>query len=183
MFAIILFYVNPFINKFMYDTYLFLLVPYYLPWEKDVALPLKKKLNSLHPSMLYAKFGSGGEAFLNFVKWLLLSPLGKGCCPSFEQFWIHFTQGNFSKESALSKLHLHLCCYLKFCQMTVIISPWKRVLPLIWIILNPLHTRQFLKRECFKQAALTSLLLSKRSPDCPIAFLFVQYEFRRISCD
>ena len=113
MFAMILFYVNPFINKFMYDTYLFLLVPYYLPWEKDVALPLKKKLNSLHPSMLYAKFGSGGEAFLNFVKWLLLSPLGKGCCPSFEQSWIQFTQGNFSKESALSNLHLHLCCYLK----------------------------------------------------------------------
>ena len=33
------------------------------------------------------------------------------------------------------------------------------------------------------QASLTSLLSSKRIPDCRIAFLFVKYEIRRICCD
>ena len=61
---------------FVFDV--FLLFRNYLPLEKGGALHLK---NSLHPRMLCAIS--------------LLSPLGKGLGPSFEETWIPFTQGCF----------------------------------------------------------------------------------------
>ena len=37
----------------------FSLLPYNLPMAKSMAINLKKKMNSHHPRLLYAKFGSG----------------------------------------------------------------------------------------------------------------------------
>jgi hypothetical protein len=60
-------------------------------------------LNPLHPRIICNKFdwfwpaGSGEEDFQKFsvYSFSLLSPLGNGLSPSFEQIWILFTLGQF----------------------------------------------------------------------------------------
>ena len=83
-------------------------------------------LKKLYPKMLYAKFGwnwpsgSGEKDFWILSIFFLLSPLVKGCGPSFEQTWIPFTHCWFvprpsgSEEDFLifSKDFLHFCYYL-----------------------------------------------------------------------
>ena len=80
----------------------FLLIPVYLPLEKGVTLNLYK-IESPSPK------DALGQVLLKFAPWFLrkllncqcmfaiscLSPLQKGCDPSFEQIWISFIQKCF----------------------------------------------------------------------------------------
>ena len=73
------------------------------PWKRAGSF-IWTNLNPIHPRMLCVKFGwnwlsgSGEEDFLIsqcIFAISLLSPLGEGWGPSFEQTWIHLTQGYF----------------------------------------------------------------------------------------
>ena len=116
---------------------------YYHPLERGRAFPWTN-LNLIHPKMLCTKFGwncpiGSGVKFLNFVNIFftisLLSTLGKGRCPSFEQTWIPFT------HIALRQVWLKfrpcgsgedLKILLKNFRYIKIIFPWKRAEPIIW---------------------------------------------------
>ena len=115
----------------------------YLPWRARSFIWTYAK--SLHPRMLFAKFGwnwlSGfGKAdFLIFaISWL--SPLEKERGPSFEQTWISFISECFvpclveTDPPVLERRSI-----LNHFSYFTIISPWFWARPLIWINLNPHH--------------------------------------------
>ena len=102
--------------RFFNFVNVFLLFCYYLPLEKVGALHLNKLESSspkntllvefgpvvLEKKMLCAKFGwnwssASGEDFFNtsmyFRYFVIISPIGIGRGPSFEQTWNPFTQG------------------------------------------------------------------------------------------
>ena len=84
--------------------------------------------------------------FIKVFSLLLLSPLGKGKGHSFEQTWIHFTQGCFVPiklveigpvvfgEEDFKILSMYFCYF-------EIISPRKKAGPFIWTNLTPLHQK------------------------------------------
>jgi hypothetical protein len=110
------------------------------------------KLNSLHRRIICTKFdwfwqaGSGKDFFLKFecnFTLLLLSPLGEGQSPSFEQIWIP------SPKDDLCQVCLKLAqwfwrrflndttSFLHFCDY----FPFEEDLALIWTKLNSLHLK------------------------------------------
>ena len=110
-------------------------------------------LDPLHPRMPCAKFvwnwpiGSWEEDFqiwlMYFHYYIIISPW-KRTGPSFEQLWIPFTQGCLVQSlieispRVLEKMIFKLSkCIFRY---LVIISPWKRAGPFIWINLNHHHS-------------------------------------------
>jgi hypothetical protein len=76
--------------------------------------------------------------FSVFFTLLLLSPLGEGLSPLFEETWIFFPQGRFVLSLFGRNTFLNYPTpFLHF----VIIFPLKRAWPFIWINLNSFHPR------------------------------------------
>ena len=112
-----------------------------------------RNLNPLHPRMLCAKIVwnwiSGSENFLNssmffFLLFLNYLSLEKGWALQLKklkfpspkddlcQVWLKLAQW-FWRRRFLN--------FVKYLSYFIIISPWKRVGPIIWTNLNPLHPR------------------------------------------
>ena len=84
-------------EDFMYFHYYLII----FPWKRTLSF-IWTNLNLLHPRMLCAKFDWNWLYRRRFLKFKcciftisLLSSLGKGHGPSFEQIWIPSTQGCF----------------------------------------------------------------------------------------
>ena len=110
-------------------------------------------LNPDHPRMLCAKFGwnwpNGSKKMIfKFLQCIfaisLLSPLWKGCDPSFEQTWIPFTQGSFMLSLVkIGPVVLKMKIFI-FCQCFSLFPyylPFKMGLALHLNHLNSLHSR------------------------------------------
>ena len=138
---------------------------FYLPFERGLALHLNKfesplpkndlcqNLVEICPVVLKKKIFNNFQYNFTFS---LLSPLGKGRGPSFEQIWIPFIQGCFVPSLVEigpvvleKRIFLFWLMYFRY---FVIICPWKRAGPFIWINLNPLYPRMLFAKFWLKLA-------------------------------
>ena len=123
-----------------------------VPWKKAWFF-ICKNMSPLHSRIFCVKFGwnwpigSGEEDLLigsMYFCYFFYLPLEMGRDPLFVQTRIPFTNGdyvpNLLKLSQWSLRFGNFVKWMHFCYFVIII-PWKRAWPFIWINLNPLHPR------------------------------------------
>ena len=135
------------------DFWFFLYLVFIFPSKR--AWPFTwTNLSPIYPRILRAKFGwnwhSGdGDDFKFCLSCIFtipfISPLERGCDPSFEQKWVPFTQECFVPSlveisSVVLEKKIFLISLMYF-HYFVIISPRKRAGTFIWTNLNSLHPR------------------------------------------